>query len=100
MGVNGQRYAPAAPYSRERTPNTHWIGGWAGLRAILDTGTRGKSFASAGDRTSVARSSSLLSDIILTELPKHVCDGVKYSSVVTVWSFLYQCIRVTSLGIV
>jgi hypothetical protein len=24
----------------ERTPSTHWIGGWVGLRACLDAGTR------------------------------------------------------------
>jgi hypothetical protein len=28
--------------SRERTPGTHWIGGWVGLRAGLDTEARGK----------------------------------------------------------
>jgi hypothetical protein len=26
----------------ERTPGTHWIGGWVGLRAGLDTGARRK----------------------------------------------------------
>jgi hypothetical protein len=40
--------------SRERTPGTHWIGGWVGLRAGLDTEVREeKYFASAGDRTPV-----------------------------------------------
>jgi len=56
MGVSGQRHAPAALYPRERTPGTHWIGGWVGLRAGLDTEARGKSFASAGDRTLVVQS--------------------------------------------
>jgi hypothetical protein len=38
------------------TPGTHWIGGWVGLRSGLDTETRRKkSFASAGDRTSIVR---------------------------------------------
>jgi hypothetical protein len=41
-GVRGQRHAPAALYPRERIPGTHWIEGWAALRAGLDTGTRGK----------------------------------------------------------
>jgi len=42
MGVSGQRHAPAALYPRERTPGTHWIGGWVGLRAGLDTEAREK----------------------------------------------------------
>jgi hypothetical protein len=42
MRVSGQRHAPAALYSGERTPYTHWIGGWVGLRAGLDTEDRGK----------------------------------------------------------
>jgi hypothetical protein len=29
---------------RERTPGTHWTGGWVGLRAGLDTEARGKIF--------------------------------------------------------
>jgi hypothetical protein len=37
MGVSGQRHAPTALYPRGRTPGTHWIGGWVGLRAGLDT---------------------------------------------------------------
>jgi hypothetical protein len=39
-GVSGQLYAPAALYPRERTPVTHWIGRWVGLRAGLDTEAR------------------------------------------------------------
>jgi hypothetical protein len=39
-GVSGQRHAPAAIYSRERTPDTHWTGGWVGLRPSLDTEAR------------------------------------------------------------
>jgi hypothetical protein len=42
MGVSGQHHAPAALYPRERTPGTHWIGGWLGLRAGLDAGARRK----------------------------------------------------------
>jgi hypothetical protein len=41
-GVSGQRHAPAALYPRERTLVTHWIGGWMGLRAGLDTEAREK----------------------------------------------------------
>jgi hypothetical protein len=56
-GVSGQRHAPAALYSWERTPGTHWIGGWVGLRAGLDTEARGNMlFASTGDRTPVVQS--------------------------------------------
>jgi hypothetical protein len=36
MEVSGQLHAPAAFTPRERAPGTHWIGGWMGLRAILD----------------------------------------------------------------
>jgi hypothetical protein len=42
MGMNGKRHSPAALYPRERTPGTHWIGGWVGLCAGLDTEARGK----------------------------------------------------------
>jgi hypothetical protein len=41
-----------------------------GLRAGLDSEVRGKIFTSAGDRTSIAQSSSLQPDTILTELPR------------------------------
>jgi hypothetical protein len=54
-GVSGQRHAPAALFPQERTTGTHWIGGWVGLRAGLDTEVNEKSFASAGDQTSVAQ---------------------------------------------
>jgi hypothetical protein len=42
MGVSGQRHAPAALNPREWTAGTHWIGGWVGIRAGLDTEARGK----------------------------------------------------------
>jgi hypothetical protein len=42
MGVSGQRHAPAALCPGERTPGTHWAGGWVGRRAGLDTEVRGK----------------------------------------------------------
>jgi hypothetical protein len=42
MGVSCQPYASAAFYPHERTSSTHWIGGWVGLRASLDTEARGK----------------------------------------------------------
>jgi hypothetical protein len=34
--------APAALYPPEMTPNTHWTGGWMGLRAGLDTEAKEK----------------------------------------------------------
>jgi hypothetical protein len=42
MGVSGQRHAPATLYPGERTPGTHWIGGWVGLRDGLNAGARRK----------------------------------------------------------
>jgi hypothetical protein len=41
-GASGQPHAPTALYPRKMTPGTHWIGGWKGLRAGLDTEIRGK----------------------------------------------------------
>jgi hypothetical protein len=44
MGVSGQRHAPVNPVNPvnpgERTPGTHWIGGWVGPG--LDAGARRK----------------------------------------------------------
>jgi hypothetical protein len=40
--VSGQLHAPVAVYPRERTPCAHWVGGWVGPRAGLDTEARGK----------------------------------------------------------
>jgi hypothetical protein len=48
-GMCGQRHVPAALYAGERTPVTHWIRGWVGLRGDLGTEARGKTFASSGD---------------------------------------------------
>jgi hypothetical protein len=42
MGVSGQCHASAALCPGERTPGTHYTGGWIGLRAGLDTDVRGK----------------------------------------------------------
>jgi hypothetical protein len=55
-GVSGQRHALAALYPRERTPGTHWIGGWVGLRAGVFTEAIEKSLASVRDRTLVVQS--------------------------------------------
>jgi hypothetical protein len=43
---------------RERTPRTHWIGGWVGLRAVLDAVMERKIPSPAGNRTLELRSSS------------------------------------------
>jgi hypothetical protein len=40
--VSGQCHAPAALSPQERAPSTHWVGGWVGLRAVLDTEVRGR----------------------------------------------------------
>jgi hypothetical protein len=42
MGVSGQGHASSALYPHERAPGTHWLGGWLGPRAGLDTEARGK----------------------------------------------------------
>jgi hypothetical protein len=42
MAVSGQHHALAAHYPRERTPGTHCIGGWVGLRDGLNTVAREK----------------------------------------------------------
>jgi hypothetical protein len=41
MGVSGQYHASAALYPPgERTPGTHWTGGWVGPRGGLDAENR------------------------------------------------------------
>jgi hypothetical protein len=55
----GQGVTPCPRFTpRERIPGTHCTGGWVDTRAGLDREARGKSFASAGDRISIAQSSS------------------------------------------
>jgi hypothetical protein len=49
--MNGQRHASAALYAQERTPGTHWIGGWVGLRTGLGTEDRVKIICLCWDRT-------------------------------------------------
>jgi hypothetical protein len=44
MGVSGQRHAPFALCTGEKTPGTHCTGGWVGLRAGLDTEDKAKIF--------------------------------------------------------
>jgi hypothetical protein len=42
MVVSGQHDTAAMLYPGERTHGTHWIAGWVGLRAGLDTEAREK----------------------------------------------------------
>jgi hypothetical protein len=71
IGVSGQRHAPAELYPpppQERTPGTHWTGGWVGLEAGLDTKGWGKILC-------LCRGSNLFrpvctQDTILTEPPQ------------------------------
>jgi hypothetical protein len=42
MGVSGRCHAPAVLYPQDRASGTHWIGGWVGPIAGLDTETREK----------------------------------------------------------
>jgi hypothetical protein len=56
--VSGKRHAPAALYPGERIPCTQWTGaGWA-PESVWTQRLEEKSFASAGDRTLLGRSSS------------------------------------------
>jgi hypothetical protein len=54
--MSGQRHAAAALYCQVKNPGTHWVEGWVGLRACLDTEARGEIFASAEDQTPVVQS--------------------------------------------
>jgi hypothetical protein len=58
MEMSGQHHATRPRFTPgERTPGTHWIGGWVGPRAGLDEeARRKKSSASVGDRTPVVQS--------------------------------------------
>jgi hypothetical protein len=42
VGRSSQRHVPAAIYTRERNPCTHWIGSCGVFRADLDTEAIGK----------------------------------------------------------
>jgi len=56
--VDGSEWSASSPgraLPPERTPGTHLVGGWVGLRAGLDTETKGKKM-SAGDRTPIVQS--------------------------------------------
>jgi hypothetical protein len=51
MRVSGQRHSPAALYPQERTPGTHWTGGWVGHpEPVWMQRLEEKSSASVGDR--------------------------------------------------
>jgi hypothetical protein len=60
MRVSRQIHAPATLYPQERTPGTHWLGGWMGLRNGLDTVTRENFYASVEDRTPVVQSVAVI----------------------------------------
>jgi hypothetical protein len=63
--MSGRRHAPAALYTLERTPGTHWIGDWVGLSWSGHRGYRKNPLPETEPR-----SSSLWSVTILTELPR------------------------------
>jgi hypothetical protein len=71
MGVGGQRHAPAALLPPGKGPPIPIVqeAGWA-PEPVWTQRLEEKSFTPAGDRTPIARSSSPLSDIILTELTR------------------------------
>jgi hypothetical protein len=59
MGVSGQRHVPAALYPRRKDPPVTIVqeAGWA-PEPVWTQRLEEKSFATAGDRTPIARSSS------------------------------------------
>jgi hypothetical protein len=67
MGVSGQHHALAARGKEPPVPIVQEAG-WA-PEPVWTQRLEEKSFAPAGNRTPITRSSSLLSDTILTELP-------------------------------
>lgn len=53
FGVVGDTLRPL--FSRGKNPGVHWVDGWVGLRAALDTWDKIKFFASAGNRSTIYR---------------------------------------------
>jgi hypothetical protein len=75
MGVSGQRHTLAALYPREGTLCTHWIGGWVGLRAGLDTkrpeGERSPGYARSLGNCEIALDRFLEAIVIYFSRPLH-----------------------------
>jgi hypothetical protein len=71
MGVSGQRHAPAAILPPGKGPPVPIVqeAGWA-PEPVWAQRIEEKSFAPAGDRTPIARSSSPQSDTILSKLTR------------------------------
>jgi hypothetical protein len=70
MGVSGQCHALAALYPRGNDAQYPLYRRLGGPQSRSGCGLEEKSLASAGDRTSIAWSSRLKSDTMLTELPQ------------------------------
>jgi hypothetical protein len=66
MEVNEQLHAPAALLSGERSLGTHWIGGWVGPRAGLDTVVKRKILSPCQESNPDRPSRSLV--VIRTEI--------------------------------
>jgi hypothetical protein len=72
MEMSGQRQAPAALYPREWTPVPIWLeAGWIS-ELVWTQRLEGKSFASAGDRSSDSIVSDYRLDCIKVALMLHV----------------------------
>jgi hypothetical protein len=71
MGVSGQRHAPAALYPQGKGPPVPIVqeAEWAS-EPVWTKRLEEKFLSPAGDRTSIARSSSPQPDAILPELPR------------------------------
>jgi hypothetical protein len=76
--VSGELYAPFALYPRERTPGTHCIGGWVGLRAGLSTEARGRILCLCrGSNLSRSVCSWTLCSLYIVELFVRFCWNLK-----------------------
>jgi hypothetical protein len=77
----------------ERVPETHWIGGWVGLRTALDVVDYGKSLASAGNRTlavqPVAIPIDLSRQVLVLKQAFRLCSdhSVEYLSIISKFMF-------------
>jgi hypothetical protein len=71
--VSGQLHAQAALPPRDKAPGTHWIGGWVGPRAGLDTVVKRKilSLRRESDPDHPPEVSGIF--VIILVIQRHIC---------------------------